>query len=107
MCIYAHNVCNGYSDCTDGSDEDFSIGGPCHVSEQTKCRDDEFKCSHGNNLCIPNEYVCDGDLDCFLDDNGDESDELGCFSNATSSLSGGGDGVVSCETDGSNFNLKF
>ncbi len=99
--MYAHNVCNGYADCTDGSDEDFSINGPCHISEQTKCGEDEFKCSH-SHMCIPSQYVCDGDLDCDTTSggsgDGDESDELGCFSNSTSSLNS--DGVVNCETNG-------
>jgi hypothetical protein len=61
-------VCDGYLDCTDGSDE---VGCP-----------DPFTCEPSGEFgdggfpdAIPARWVCDGDLDCT-----DGSDEVGCSS---------------------------
>ncbi|CAG5129946.1 unnamed protein product, partial [Candidula unifasciata] len=57
-CIANSNVCDGFHDCFDHSDE-----------IACSCADSQFHCTNG--LCIPSFYTCDGDNDC-----GDKSDEL-------------------------------
>ena len=71
FCIDNLKKCNGFKDCPNGEDE----------AECTpiKCQKNQFKC--GNNRCIPNVWVCDGDIDC-TDDN---SDELQCNEKTCSS----------------------
>lgn len=79
LCISSDNVCNGFNDCDDGSDEDYSSpNGPCKRSPLL-CEESEFKCTITHH-CIPIDYVCDKDLDCGEND---FSDEIGCYSNAT------------------------
>lgn len=57
-------ICDGIRNCWDKSDESPAV---CH------CRVDSFKCA-GTNICVPNDFVCDKELDC---PNGD--DERYCY----------------------------
>lgn len=41
------------------------------LGSKTNCSDDQFECMNG--LCIPLEWLCDGDNDCR-----DNSEELNC-----------------------------
>ncbi len=67
VCISASSICDGYSDCLDGSDEVESL---CSTPQPT-CSPLHFMCTSGE--CIDNHKVCDGKKDCS-----DESDEKGC-----------------------------
>ena len=90
LCIHADNVCNGFHECADGSDEDYTSNGPCK-RQHIECEPDEFKCAI-THRCIPNDYVCDKDLDCGEND---KSDELGCF------LHNGPNNTFTCQLNGS------
>ncbi|XP_071953010.1 uncharacterized protein [Antedon mediterranea] len=59
-CVSQETVCNGKSDCSDGSDE--------QDCDEFKCRENEFQCA--NKRCIPLVWQCDGQNDCK--DNSDE-----------------------------------
>ncbi|XP_077465112.1 basement membrane-specific heparan sulfate proteoglycan core protein [Stigmatopora argus] len=63
-CIPRDYICDGESDCLDGSDE-FRCGTP------SPCEPNEFKCKNGR--CALKLWRCDGDNDCE-----DNSDELDC-----------------------------
>jgi len=59
-------VCDGFEDCSDGSDER-----GCNISSIT-CKDNQFACQKSRH-CIPSRRRCDGAIDCE-----DGSDELNC-----------------------------
>ncbi|XP_043667909.1 modular serine protease-like isoform X4 [Vespula pensylvanica] len=56
-CIPITDVCNGYIDCSDKSDEDISL------CREYFCPDHTFRCSNGG--CVYQEVLCDGIKDCF------------------------------------------
>ncbi|XP_028312744.1 low-density lipoprotein receptor-related protein 1 [Gouania willdenowi] len=62
-CVRYSHVCDGETDCKDGSDED-----EC----DTRCEKDQFQCAHGKK-CIAQSKACDGLPQCQ-----DGSDELEC-----------------------------
>nr|XP_034181143.1 serine protease nudel [Osmia lignaria] len=88
-CVDKSAFCDGIPDCTDASDEPMictcaeylkltNPGRLCdgvrHCYDKTDespelcpCRDDSLKCrtSTGNDTCIPQEFICDGDRDCI------------------------------------------
>ncbi|CAG0883303.1 unnamed protein product [Darwinula stevensoni] len=75
VCIPKSWICDGASDCKDGSDEDRIL---CEGRDRT-CKDTEFQCGSGE--CIVSSWRCDGDADC-----NDLSDESNCPKSTCSSL---------------------
>ncbi|XP_034736897.1 very low-density lipoprotein receptor-like isoform X3 [Etheostoma cragini] len=63
LCIPKPEVCDGHTDCKDGSDEQHCV----HLW----CKKDEFACRNGR--CISSRFLCNG-----VDDCGDGSDEALC-----------------------------
>ncbi|GAA6067479.1 basement membrane-specific heparan sulfate proteoglycan core protein isoform X1 [Tachysurus ichikawai] len=64
QCVSQDYVCDGDTDCSDGSDEQ-KCGTP------SPCEPNEFKCRNGR--CALKLWRCDGDNDCH-----DNSDEIDC-----------------------------
>ncbi|XP_061527123.1 LOW QUALITY PROTEIN: very low-density lipoprotein receptor [Phycodurus eques] len=62
-CVIFNHVCDGETDCNDGSDEEECL---------STCEEDQFQCAHGKK-CIEKNQVCDGVPQCQ-----DRSDEQKC-----------------------------
>ncbi|TDH08738.1 hypothetical protein EPR50_G00100380 [Perca flavescens] len=75
LCIPRPRVCDGHTDCEDGSDE--------HHCGHLWCKKDEFACR--SRRCISPRFLCNGVEDC-----GDGSDEAFCHNCTTP-------GFFSCE----------
>ncbi|XP_041357680.1 LOW QUALITY PROTEIN: very low-density lipoprotein receptor-like [Gigantopelta aegis] len=106
-CVSPHLTCDLVNDCIDGSDEASCQWPPaaiivlswcilfsrcweimfentiyCTILASRKCLLDQFRCN--TSKCIPSEWVCDGDFDCFGEDH---SDEENCDSPSISNCS--------------------
>lgn len=66
LCIPKELICDGTSDCLDGSDEDQEM------CQNLECREEEFSCQSSGH-CIPIRCLCDENPDCP-----DGSDERYC-----------------------------
>ncbi|XP_041354829.1 low-density lipoprotein receptor 2-like [Gigantopelta aegis] len=76
-CLNPERVCDGFSHCPDGSDEENCSGNKKRdipdsrsVEDSGSCK--QFTCKDGNS-CIPQEWVCNGWRECP-----DNSDEENC-----------------------------
>lgn len=61
--------CDSKADCSDRSDE-----ADC---KSMQCENGQYKCRY-TQKCIPNDWLCDGDFDCSMNDTSDE-DLPKCF----------------------------
>ena len=67
-----------------------TVTGTDSITTQTNCPEDYFEC--GSGRCIPQQWLCDGAVDC--DDDGDtREDEVGCSSRYLKLSGGGGGGL--------------
>ncbi|CAF4195689.1 unnamed protein product, partial [Adineta steineri] len=69
LCLEWRQVCDGIVQCDNGADEI-----ECHVFELQNCASDEFQCR--NSMCIPNEFLFDGTIDCMDSSDEQEVDEI-------------------------------
>ena len=72
-CLSSNQICDGISDCPDGSDEL-----TCVVDGLVECRLDQFSCPNCTRKCISLAKICDGINDCT-----DGVDESTCSKLAT------------------------
>uniref|UniRef100_A0AAR5Q063 EGF-like domain-containing protein n=1 Tax=Dendroctonus ponderosae TaxID=77166 RepID=A0AAR5Q063_DENPD len=70
QCIPNTYVCDGATNCADGSDESAEMGGPCG---NITCGEHYMKCD--NTTCLPRYWICDGERDCR---DGSDEDPSGC-----------------------------
>lgn len=70
-CISPHQICDGFEDCQQGTDEKMCKGKNNSIARQKCDSNINFKCNKKH--CIPIYQYCDGVADCK-----DKSDEKSC-----------------------------
>eukprot|EP00397_Hematodinium_sp_SG-2012_P006197 GEMP01006225.1.p1 GENE.GEMP01006225.1~~GEMP01006225.1.p1 ORF type:complete len:1099 (+),score=172.04 GEMP01006225.1:266-3562(+) len=79
VCLQERDVCDGVSDCADGSDERCKCGADEDCPAGVLCLNGKchywcnFKCGDDTSTCLPRFAICDGRPDCR-----DWSDEYNC-----------------------------